>query len=137
MDAELAKVTNPSRAGDVRMERAYRHWHAKDFKALLAALSDYPVANPRATEARYFEGLAKFHLVDAAGARKIWRALIKGCPQDPWVYRADWAYTSSIEGDRKEFGILGKRVSILKRIGYVGVNPDLRGPAPKRADPPP
>jgi len=52
--------------------------------------------------------------------------LIKGCPQDPWIYRADWAYCALKRKGGAMFSSSGPRTSLLNRIGYMGrKNPDL------------
>ena len=57
----------------------------------------------------------------------MWKETIQGCSQDPWIYRADWAYTEVKDGNRKAFSAQGPKTSVLDRIGYMGrQNPDLQ-----------
>jgi hypothetical protein len=56
------KITDDELADDVRMEQAYRHWHDANFEKLANCLSDFPKESNRFSEARYYEGLAMFHL---------------------------------------------------------------------------
>ena len=94
------------------------------------------VVNPimdRYTEAMYHLGLAQHHLGKKKRAQKTWGGGIKSCSQDPWIYRADWAFTQSKE-KRTSGGFSSgqKKTSLLKRIGYMGRrNPDLSGPPKK------
>ena len=126
MDEHLEKVDDKDLADDIRMERMYRHWESGDIKKLAEQLRGFPEDSNRFTEARYYEGLAMYHLGDKKAAAKIWKSTIIGCDQDPWVYRADWAYSASKDGDRRFFSAGGNRTSPLKRIGYMGRrNPDL------------
>ena len=77
-------------------------------------------------------GLGQFHMGEKKVARKTWGGGIKTCSQDPWVYRADWAYVNSKGRKRGGFSTAGKRNSLLNRIGYMGRrNPDLSGPEKK------
>lgn len=130
MEKALARVDDPDLADDVRMERAYRLWHAGDFAALRRRLQGFAKESNRYSEARYFEGLALFHLDRREAALATWRATIEACPEDPWVYRADWAFCGAqAEPGRASFSARGPRTSCLNRIGYMGRrNPDLAGP---------
>ena len=60
-------------------------------------------------------------------AYKFWKATIKSRPQDPWIYRADWACWSSKQKPQ-QFGVLigtGPGTP-LGRIAYlIWQNPDL------------
>ncbi len=130
MEQYASKIDDPVFADDVRMERAYRRWFAGEFQALAAHLTEFPAESPRYTEARYFEGLAHYHQGDTSAADEIWKQTITSCSQDPWIYRADWAYTATRQrGGRFSSG--GPTASLLNRIGYMGAggNPDLLGPA--------
>ncbi len=130
MDEHFEKVDDQKLADDLRMERAYRHWEVGDVKQLAEHLKGFPKPSNRFTEARYYEGLAAYHRGDKKAATEIWQSTITGCGQDPWVYRADWAYTASKDDQRtggfRVFSTGGKRTSLLGRIGYMGRgNPDL------------
>ena len=96
---------------------------------LQETLAGFPLSSNRYTEARYHEGLARFHRGEKEKALDIWKSTISEAPQDRWVYRMDWAYSNVKDGSRKSFSSGGKRTSILGRIGYMGRrNPDLEGP---------
>ncbi len=129
MERAFAGVRSGALADDVRVERAWRLWHAREFEKLLAHLKDFPKASRRFTEARYLKGLAAHHLGKKDEALEIWKETIAACAQDPWIYRADWAYSSVKDGDRRVFVAGAKGSSLLGRIGYMGgANPDLKGP---------
>lgn len=129
MEDHLAKVKSAERLPDVRMERAYRLWSERRFDVLRAHLADFPAAHARFTEARYYEGLAHFHLGDSDRALSIWKQTIESAPEGPWVYRADWAFSSLKETARALVTTGDERVSVLGRVGYLGArNPDLDGP---------
>ncbi len=129
MERWLSKVRDPALADDVRMERAYRLWYARRFKELADWLRDFPRASHRYSEARYYYGLALYHLGKRQRALDVWADLIRTVPEGPWVYRADWAYTSLQQGSRLSFSTRGPRISLLGRIGYMGPpNPDLQQP---------
>ena len=116
-------------AADVRMERAYRFWFNEEYGKLREHLKDFPKSSKRYTEARYYEGLALYHLGKKDEALAVWKETVEGSSQDPWIYRADWAYTSILDGKKKTFSTLDKGSSLLNRIGYAGTeNPDLSGP---------
>ncbi|MAG56853.1 MAG: hypothetical protein CMJ83_11220 [Planctomycetes bacterium] len=116
----------------VRMERAYPLWQRKDYPALQKHLTDFPKESARYTEARYHLGLALFHQDRRDEAIAVWKDTITGCSQDPWIYRADWAFCHAQQkGTGRRFSSRGQRTSLLKRIGYMGRrNPDLSGPQP-------
>jgi tetratricopeptide (TPR) repeat protein len=127
MERAFEKVDDAALADDVRMERAHRAWAERDFEKLRDALKDFPKESNRYTEARYHEGLAHHHLGDPDKALETWKETIKACAQDPWIYRADWAYTEVQDGGRGSFSSAKKGSSLLGRIGYMGNgNPDLR-----------
>jgi hypothetical protein len=129
MEEQLAQVKSVERRPDVHMERAYRLWSERRFDALRAHLADFPSGHARFTEARYYEGLASFHLGDIDRAASIWKEMIESVPEGPWEYRADWAFASLKETPRALVTTGDKRVSVLGRVGYLGVrNPDLDGP---------
>ena len=109
------------------MESAHALWANGEFKKLRQALMGFPKGSNRYTEARYHEGLALYHLKKKSEAQAIWAATIRACPQDRWVYRADWAYCQSKQkGSRMAFSSASARTSLLNRIGYMGRrNPDL------------
>ena len=130
MEKHFALVKDPAFGADVRMERAYRLWDAREHTKLLRHLTGFPKESPRFTEARYHEGLALYHLKKRDEAIKVWASTIKACPQDPWIYRSDWAYCDAKAGDgrRRMFSTSGPKTSLLNRHGYMGRggNPDLR-----------
>jgi len=129
MEGHFNRVKDKDLADDIRMERAYPFWYAKEYQELRAHLAQFPKNSPRYSEAQYYLGLALFHLGDSKTARKTWASAIKSCSQDPWIYRADWAYVTSKEKGRTAFSSAARRTSLLNRIGYMGrANPDLSGP---------
>lgn len=131
LEEHLRGVQDPDLADDVRMERAYPLWHAGEFARLERHLKGFPEDSNRYTEARYHLGLALYHQGRVEPAREVWKATIKGCSQDPWIYRADWAFCNTAEGaeDQRAFTSTGPRRSLLSRIGYMGRrNPDLEAP---------
>lgn len=95
MEREFTAIEDESYADHLRMERAYRHWHDAAYEALREALAGFPDDSERFTEARYYEGLAHFHLGSADQARATWQSTITSRPQDRWIYRADWAFAHS------------------------------------------
>jgi len=127
MKGNFAKVRDPLFVDDVRMEKAYELWTEGQYDELRKALAKFPAVSNRYSEARYFEGLALYHLGKVKEARQTWRSTIESCPQDNWVYRADWAFCGTKEGKtRTGFSSMGPRTSCLNRIGYMGrKNPDL------------
>lgn len=123
MERRLAEVKDGALGNDVRMERARALWDAREFEALREALQEL-----KGSEARYLEGLALFHLGKREEALKAWKEAVLGHPQDPWVYRADWAYSSVLQAGKAGFSTADARVSLLGRIGYLGGSPpDLLG----------
>lgn len=127
----LDRVKAPELAPDVRMERAHALWQAKQYKALRDALADFPADARRYTEARYYLGLAHHLLGETKAALDTWASTVKACAQDPWIYKADWAYTNVKEAGsgRRMFSTAGPKTSLLGRHGYMGnQNPDLTGP---------
>ncbi len=133
MAGSLKKVKSKDLADDARMEQAYRFWYEEEYEQLRDHLAQFPKGSNRFTEASYHLGLAHYHLGAKKQARKTWSRCIKSCSQDPWIYRADWAYTQSKQkGNPRAFSSSGKRSSLLNRIGYMGRgNPDLSGPPKK------
>ena len=127
-ERHFAKVDDPALKDDVEMERAYRYWVTGEFEQLQKHLVEFPRDSNRFTEARYHLGLALFHLGKIEKATALWKATIKACSQDPWIYRADWAYCNAkSSGGRRSFSSAGARTSCLNRIGYMGRrNPDLK-----------
>ena len=75
-------VNDESLADDVKMETAYRFWEAKEYKKLRDHLADFPKKSNRYTEARYHEGLAKYHLDEEKDSLEVWRCTITACAQD-------------------------------------------------------
>ena len=113
---------------DVGPLHAYRLWTEGTFKELKAHLKSLSKDSNRYTEARYYEGLALYHLGQEEKATKLWESTINACSEDPWIYRADWAYCNAKQkGRRMRFSSAGPRTSCLNRIGYMGPkNPDLK-----------
>ena len=127
MDDHFDKVDDETLADDIRMERAYRFWEGGKMEKLAAQLAGFAEKSNRFSEARYYEGLAAYHRGNEKQATEIWKSTITGCGQDPWVYRADWAYSQIKGGPRTGFSTRAKRSSLLNRIGYMGRgNPDLK-----------
>lgn len=128
MDEQMRAVVDPDLQDDVRMERAYRSWFEGDFGRLEADLRGFPETSKRYTEARYHLGLALHHQGKQDEAMRTWAETVKSFPQDPWIYRADWAYTEAAAGSTKD------APSLLGRIGYLGNrNPDLSSRNPSAA----
>jgi len=103
-------------------------WNQEEFEDLRDHLQDFPKDNSRYTEARYYQGLALYHLGEKKQALALWKETIRSNKQDPWIYRADWAYTNVKQGRRGGWVISGNGEvpSPLGRIGYMGGrNPDL------------
>ena len=126
MEKHFQQVQDNRFAADLRMERAYRLWTDREYAKLRDHLQDFPKSSSRYTEGRYYEGLAAFHLGDEKQALAIWKQTITACDQDAWNYRADWAYTNVIDGEKRGFSTAGPKTSLLNRIGYMGRrNPDL------------
>jgi tetratricopeptide (TPR) repeat protein len=111
------------------VERAWLLLATDDFDAALEHAGQVPEKSARHTEARYVAGLAQWHAGKRDAALRTWKQVIEGCSQDPWIYRADWAYTQAKQGPKSSFGTGGAKVSLLGRIGYMGRgNPDLELP---------
>lgn len=128
MESHLCKVDCADLADDVAMERSHRDWKSRNYEGILQHLHGIPTGSNRYTEARYYAGLAHYHLDRREESLRAWKEVITTSPQDPWIYRADWAYTNVAEGLRSSFSPWDKRVSLLGRIGYMGNrNPDLTG----------
>lgn len=127
MERHFARVKDPALEDDLRVEGAYRFRHR--YAKLQKHLEGFPKKSDRYAEARYLTGLALFHSGKRKEAQAIWRDLIEKSPQGPWVYRADWAYTSSTKtrrGGAVFAGAGGGGTTPLGRIGYMGMpNPDL------------
>ncbi|MEE8467907.1 MAG: hypothetical protein V3T22_05600 [Planctomycetota bacterium] len=88
----LAKSAAEGWSDHMAMERAHRLWALGDFSALQEALTGVGEESPRYSEAHYYLGLSRFHQGYEAGAQKHWSGMIEHCAEDPWVYRADWAW---------------------------------------------
>lgn len=136
MERELSAVDDETLLDDVRMERAYPLWSGRKWPELEKHLTGFPKDSARFTEARYYLGLAQYHQKNTDAALETWKATIKGCSQDPWIYRADWAFCNAQQkGRRQRFSSRGPRASLLNRIGYMGRrNPDLNGPGSRRRE---
>ena len=127
MKAAFAQVRDPLFHDDVRMEKAYEFLVYGQYGKLQRALTDFPKVSNRYTEARYYEGIALYHLGKVEEAQEVWKSTIKSSKQDGWIYRADWAYCDTKQkGNRAALSSAGPRTSCLNRIGYMGrKNPDL------------
>ena len=127
MEKQFSGIDDAGLKDDMRVERAYRFWVGGKFKELRDHLDGFPSKSNRYSEARYLEGLALFHVGSKDKALEVWKSTIQGCTQDPWIYRADWAYCNAKQaGKRRSFSTRGPRTSLLNRIGYMGRrNPDL------------
>ena len=127
-EKHFTKVTQAKWLDDVRMERAYRHWHTHDYPGLSKALVNFPSKSNRFSEAKYFEGLAFFHQGEKDKAKQVWKQLVNSSKEDRWVYRADWAYFET--GNKKQvrsFSTANGGSTPLGRIGYMGnKHPDLK-----------
>ncbi len=113
---------------DLAVERAHRSAAEGRHDAVVAALSRYQRVppRPRSAEALYLLGVAVFQRGEKEKARGLWESIVGRLPEDPWVYRADWALFNLAEPGRRTFSTLGERTP-LGRIGYMGrENPDLR-----------
>jgi tetratricopeptide (TPR) repeat protein len=123
------EVTSAELLDDVRMELAWQLFDCGEFEALEKDLALFPSASNRFSEARYLYGLSLFHQERVEAAREVWKAAIRACSQDPWIYRADWAYCGTdpnTSGARVFSTNSGARTSLLQRVGYLGrKNPDL------------
>lgn len=130
MQEHFDTVNDPELADDIRMEAAYQLWADGDYAQLLATLKDVSEKSNRYTEAQYYSGLALYHQGQKKEALAIWKKVIQACSQDPWIYRADWAYSNVLaeqSGQPRVFSTRGKKNSLLGRIGYMGrTNPDLK-----------
>ena len=134
VEQALARVKGAVPAGvmrDAQLERAWLAYARRDAAAAIAEIGKWTKESPRYSEARYVVGLAQLRRDSRRGkleALATWKALIDCCSQDPWVYRADWAYTQVASGSdgHGDFSTGGERISPLGRIGYMGRrNPDL------------
>lgn len=133
MESAFAATNVEELAVEIALERARAHWQRSEFEALFDALEKFPEDHARTSEARYFRGLALFHLGKKDEAIATWRRICEVCVQDPWVYRADWAHDGAkSSGERQRvFTTGGESQTLLGRIGYMGrPNPDLEGPRP-------
>lgn len=118
---------------EIAIEKARALWQQGRFQGLLDALVDFPMDHARASEARYFRGLALYHLDKKDEAMEVWKRQCEVCTQDPWVYRADWAHDGAQSNGKRQkvFTTGAGSSSLLGRIGYMGrPNPDLAGPRP-------
>lgn len=128
--AALAKVDDERFADDVLVERAWLLLHDGKFGEALADANRVANDSPRHTEARYLAGVIEYSDGHRDEALAIWKSLVTSCSQDRWIYRADWAYTQTRDGDRRSFSTIDPRNSLLGRIGYMQRrNPDLEAPA--------
>lgn len=112
---------------DLSIERAHALLCRGEFDELRGALTPYQTRPPatRGAEALYLLGVARFHSGDAEGAKSLWRRIIETLPEDPWVYRSDWAIFDLEQGGRRRLSTLDERTP-LGRIGYMKrKNPDL------------
>jgi hypothetical protein len=131
MEEALARVPMGAFRDDVLVERGWRRLARGDLATLASDLAAIGASSPRASEARYLAGLARWRERRDDEALAIWKDSIESCSQDPWIYRADWAYTSVKQGARLEFAQNAPRCSPLGRIGYMGRSPpDLERDGP-------
>lgn len=130
MERHFARVEAAHLADDLRMERAYEAWHARRYADLAKQLADFPAESNRAAEAAYYRGVALYLLGTKDEALATWKKLVETHDAGPWVYRADWSYTT-VKGGGPGGVVMsgGPRTSLLGRIAYMGEpNPDLDGP---------
>ena len=112
---------------DLAIERAHAAFSRGDIAGLRRFLAPFEPRPPaaRGAEALYLSALGRFHSGDAKGAEALWRRTIEEFPEDPWVYRADWALFDLENEGKRSFSTLDERTP-LGRIGYMGRrNPDL------------
>ena len=131
MEKALARVKGGELEDDARVERAWHRYAEHDFAAAAKEVAAVGKESRRTTEARYLVGLAQWQQGKKDEALATWKATIEHCSQDPWIYRADWAFTQASEGSdgHGSFSTGGPRTSPLGRIGYMGRrNPDLDPP---------
>ena len=129
MERHFREIASGALQPDVRVERAHRLWLERRYAELRSHLAAFPKTHPRYAEARYLEGLALFHLGDLEAAKALWKQTIQSCSENPWIYRADWAYSSLAAPPSRLMSTADARVSPLARVGYLGPrNPDLEGP---------
>lgn len=110
------------------LERALGLCHEQEFAKAVKVLAGVGDGDERHDEARYLEGVALFRAGQRDQALGVWKTLIEGRPQGPWIYRADWAYVNVLSGDAgASSGSNGGRCpSLLGREFYAGPrNPDL------------
>jgi len=135
LEQELGRVVAPELADGACVERGWLHLARGDFATARKSVAAVAPDSPFRSEARYLDGVASWRAQKPDEARATWKALIDGAKAlDRWIYRADWAYTQSIEPARGGFSTSDKRHSPLGRIGYMGRrNPDLEtdGPPPR------
>lgn len=132
LELELGRVVAPELADGASVERGWLQIARGDFAAARKSVVAVASSSPYSSEARYLDGIASWRAKKPDEARATWKALIDDAKvQDRWIYRADWAYTQSLEPARGEFSTSDKRHSPLGRIGYMGRrNPDLETDAP-------
>jgi hypothetical protein len=130
IEPALAKVDAARFADDVHVERAWLRLHDDSFADARAEADLVSNDSPRRTEARYLAGVAEFRAGHRDAALALWKALVTSCSQDRWIYRADWAYTQTLDGERRSFSTADAKSSLLGRIGYMQRrNPDLEPPS--------
>jgi tetratricopeptide (TPR) repeat protein len=138
IEPALAKVDEPRFAADVHLERAWLRLHEGRFDEARAAAALVATESPRHSEARYLAGVVEFRDGQRDAALAIWKSLVTSCSQDRWIYRADWAYTQTLDGERRTFTTNDPKRSLLGRIGYMQRhNPDLEAPPKPVATPTP
>lgn len=127
----LQRAVDPAHADGAHVERAWLALQERDFKKVHAETQAIAASSSSSHEADYVDGLAHFHDGKLEAAQKCWKALITKA-QDRFIYRADWAYTQSLQakdaGKRAGagFSTAGPRDSLFDRIGYMGrEHPDL------------
>lgn len=124
----VAEMKAPEVEDDAAVERARALLEEGQFAKAAAELHGVADSSERVDEARYLEGIAHLGAKDRDAALAIWKALVEGRPQGPWIYRADWAYANVLSNPGPSPGMDGSCPSLLGRESYAGPrNPDLPG----------
>jgi len=132
-ERHLSDITTDEWKDDVQMERVRMHVANSEFEKAIKLADLIHQKSNRYTEARYFKGVAQSFNGESKLALATWKELFLSQKEhDNWVYRTDWAYSQTIQKEKKLMSTTGKRVSLLGRIGYMGrSNPDLVKPKAK------
>jgi hypothetical protein len=126
----LGELDPEADAANLTLEHGLIAWAHARYADMQADLEAYPGDGPRAAEAQYYLGLARFHQNEPEAARSTWSELVERFGENRWSYRADWAYSqttaSGIATQKTSFSTTGGSDSLLGRHGYMGrQNPDL------------